>query len=140
MDAIGFLYVSLDSSIVQLHDSLGSAHAHVQRLVSVVKTATVLDEFTTEEQCSVVRFLWAKDSMQRMFIKQTFPVYGGKCLSRKVVHNWVVKFSQGRSKVADDARPGAQGHSAAGRIRSSREINVFFPVSNIGCFTFYNHL
>jgi myo-inositol catabolism protein IolC len=31
-----------------------------------------------------------------------FPVYGGKCLSRKAVHNWVEKFSQGRSKFADD--------------------------------------
>jgi hypothetical protein len=29
-------------------------------------------------------------------------VYGGKCLLRKAVHNWVEKFSQGRSKVADD--------------------------------------
>jgi hypothetical protein len=28
--------------------------------------------------------------------------------SRKAVHNWVEKFSQGRSKVADDARPGAE--------------------------------
>jgi hypothetical protein len=36
-----------------------------------------------------------------------FPVYDGKCLSRKAVHNWVQKFSEGRSKVADDARPGA---------------------------------
>jgi hypothetical protein len=35
-----------------------------------------------------------------------FSVYGGKCLSRKAVHNWVYKFSQARSKVADDARPG----------------------------------
>jgi transposase len=35
-----------------------------------------------------------------------FPVYGGKCLSHKAVHNWVKKFSEGRSKVADDARPG----------------------------------
>jgi hypothetical protein len=31
-----------------------------------------------------------------------FPVYGGKCLSRKAVHNWTEKFSQGRSKVVDD--------------------------------------
>jgi hypothetical protein len=31
-----------------------------------------------------------------------FPVYGGRCLSRKAVHNWVEKFSQGRLKVADD--------------------------------------
>jgi hypothetical protein len=29
-------------------------------------------------------------------------------LSRKAVHNWVEKFSQGGSKVADDARPGAE--------------------------------
>jgi hypothetical protein len=35
-----------------------------------------------------------------------FPVYDGKCLLHKAVHNGVEKFSQGRSKVADDARPG----------------------------------
>jgi hypothetical protein len=40
--------------------------------------------------------------------KEIFPVYGGKCLSRKAVHSWVEKFCQGRSKVADDARPGAE--------------------------------
>jgi hypothetical protein len=40
MDAIGFLCVSLGSSIVQLPDN-----AHVQRLVSVVKMATVLEEY-----------------------------------------------------------------------------------------------
>jgi hypothetical protein len=37
-----------------------------------------------------------------------FPVYGEKCLSHKAVHNWVEKFSQGRSKVADYARQGAE--------------------------------
>jgi hypothetical protein len=31
-------------------------------------------------------------------------VYGGKCLSRKAVHNWVEKFFQGRLIVADDAQ------------------------------------
>jgi hypothetical protein len=34
--------------------------------------------------------------------KEMFPVYGVKCLSRKAVHNRVVKFSQGRSKIVDD--------------------------------------
>jgi transposase len=38
--------------------------------------------------------------------KEMFPVYSAKCLSRKVVQNWVEKFSQERSKVADNARPG----------------------------------
>jgi hypothetical protein len=38
--------------------------------------------------------------------EEVFPVYSGKCLSRKAVYNWVEKFSQGCSKVADDAQPG----------------------------------
>jgi hypothetical protein len=37
-----------------------------------------------------------------------FPVYDVKCRLRKAVHSWVAIFSQGRSKVADDARPGAE--------------------------------
>jgi hypothetical protein len=37
-----------------------------------------------------------------------FPVYGGTCLSRKAVNNWVEKFCKERSEVADDARPGAE--------------------------------
>jgi hypothetical protein len=37
-----------------------------------------------------------------------FPVYGGKCSTRKVIHKWVEKFFQARSKVADDARPSAE--------------------------------
>jgi hypothetical protein len=31
-----------------------------------------------------------------------FPIYGGKCLLGKAIHNWVEKFSLGRSKVTDD--------------------------------------
>jgi hypothetical protein len=62
---------------------------------------TVL-ECTTEEQRSVVRFLWAKRLDVKHTDKEMFPVYGGKCLSRKAVHNWVDRFSEGRSKVSDD--------------------------------------
>jgi hypothetical protein len=40
--------------------------------------------------------------------KQMFLVYCGKCLSLKAVHNWVDKFSQGHSKIADDAGPGGE--------------------------------
>jgi hypothetical protein len=40
--------------------------------------------------------------------KEMCPIYGGKSLSRKAVHNYVEKFSQGLSKVADDARLGAE--------------------------------
>jgi hypothetical protein len=48
-----------------------------------------------------VHFLWAKDIHREMF-----PVYGGKCLLHKAVHNGAEKFSQGRSKVAGDEQPG----------------------------------
>jgi hypothetical protein len=101
---------------------VADAHAHVQRLVSVVKVATVLEEYTTEEQRSVVRFLWARGLNVNDIHKQMFPVYGGKCLSLKAVHIWVDKFSQGRSKVADDARPVRPAEiatEATGRVDSS---------------------
>jgi hypothetical protein len=84
-------------------DCIADAHVHVQMLVSVVKMATVLEEYTTEEQRSVVHFLWAKGPSVKDIHKEMFPVYGGKCLLFKPVHNWVKKFSQGCSKVADDA-------------------------------------
>jgi hypothetical protein len=35
--------------------------------------------------------------------KEIFPVYGGKCLSHKKVHNWVEKFFQGLPSIAVDA-------------------------------------
>jgi hypothetical protein len=111
--------------------------------------ATVLDVCTTEEQRSVVRFLWAKGPNTNNIHKEMFPVYGRKCLSRKAVHNWVKKFSHGRSKVADDARRDAEvdettvigivccGFGPTGKAmeqvyqcwwRICREINFFFQV------------
>jgi hypothetical protein len=85
-----------------------------------------------------------------------FPVYGGKCLSRKAVHNWVDKFSQGRSEVTDDSRPGAavaettikrlrrtgkaMGHVYQCRWRICREINVFSSFEYMTCFTLYIYL
>jgi hypothetical protein len=70
---------------------------------------TVLEEYPTEEQRSVMRFFFVGKGLSAEDIhKEMFRVYGGKCLSRKAVHNWVEKFSQGLLKVADDARPGAE--------------------------------
>jgi hypothetical protein len=70
--------------------------------------ATVLEENTTEEQHSLVRFLWTKVISEKDIHKVMFPVYGGKFLSRKAVHKLVEKFSRGRPNVEDDARPGAE--------------------------------
>jgi hypothetical protein len=57
--------------------------------MSVIKMATVVDEYSTEEQSSLMRFLWAKERNAKDIHKKIFPVYGAKCLSRKAVHNWV---------------------------------------------------
>jgi hypothetical protein len=48
--------------------------------------ATVLMECSTEEQCSLARFLWEKGLTAKDIHKETFPVYGGKCLLLKAVH------------------------------------------------------
>jgi hypothetical protein len=85
------------------HDFQYDPRTYGQRSVSVVKMVTVLEGCTTKQQCSVVRFLWAKGPSAKDIHEEMFHVYGWKCLSCKVVHN-----SQGLSKVTDDARPGAE--------------------------------
>jgi hypothetical protein len=67
---------------------------------------TVLEEYTTEEENFVVYFLWPKGLNAKDIHKEMFPVYGGKCLSYKAIHNCVETFSEGCSKVPDDAQPG----------------------------------
>jgi hypothetical protein len=84
---------------------VAGTQAHVQRLFSVVIMATVFVDCISEEQRSVVRFLLAKGLIALDMHKEIFPVYCGKCLSRKAVHSWVEKFSQGHSKITDDAGP-----------------------------------
>jgi hypothetical protein len=65
--------------------------------------AIVLEGCTTEQH-----FLWAKELNAKDIHKETFPVYGGRCLSRKAVHNSIEKSSEGRLKFADDTRAGAE--------------------------------
>jgi hypothetical protein len=54
--------------------------------------ATVLEESNTEKQrCCAI--LLAKGLNAKDIHKEMFPVYDGKCLLRKVVHNWVANVS-----------------------------------------------
>jgi hypothetical protein len=55
---------------------------------------TVFEKYTTEEQRSVVRLLWAKIQSAKDINREMFPVYVGKCLSRKAIHNCVEKRSK----------------------------------------------
>jgi transposase len=86
-------------------------------------------------------FLWEKGFNAKDIHTVIFPVYGGKCLSRKAVQNWVKKFSQRRSKVADDARPGrpveiateATVQRVEDLIRADRRITMDNAVTALGC-------
>jgi hypothetical protein len=98
--------------------------AHGQRLVSVVKMVTVLEDCNTKEQRFVVRFLWAKGLNAKDIHNEIVPVYGGKCLPCKAVHSWVKQFSQECSKVADDARPGAEVAETAAEKTSVLQVST----------------
>jgi hypothetical protein len=54
---------------------------------------TVLEEYSTERQCSLVCFLSAKGHNSKVIHKEMFPGYGGKYLSHKAVQNWVANVS-----------------------------------------------
>jgi hypothetical protein len=62
--------------------------AHVQRLVSVVKTATVLEGVLSKSSVLFCVLCGQKDSMQRTFIKKCFMFTVGNVLSRKAVQPW----------------------------------------------------
>jgi hypothetical protein len=72
---------------------------HDQRLVSVVKMATVLEGRTIEKQRSVLIFLWTKGLSAKDIHNEMLPAYGGKCLSRKAIRKWVEKRGK---RFADD--------------------------------------
>jgi hypothetical protein len=62
--------------------------------------------YKREAFCCAFFLLLAKGLNANNIHEEMFPVYGGKCFLCKAVHNWVEKFSRGRSKVADDAQTG----------------------------------
>jgi hypothetical protein len=85
--------------IVQAAD----AHAQIQRLVSVVKIETVLQEYPTEEQNSIVRCLWAKGLNAKDIHKEMLSVYGGKCCRGKRLTTGSRHFSRTFKSRGDEA-------------------------------------
>jgi hypothetical protein len=104
--------------------------------------------------------VWAKGLNAKDIQKEMFPAYGGKCLSRKGVHNWVEKSGK---RFVDEEEDETEVLKRLRQVRRflccgfrhtgkaighvyqfwrwiRREINVSFPDSNITCFTFYIHL
>jgi hypothetical protein len=159
VDVVGFLYVSLGSSTIQLHDSVGSRRAcHVQRLVSVVKMATVLRGVLTKSSVLLCVFRGQRDSVQRIFINKYFLYTAGSICgvkrfttgSRNSLKDvWKLQMRKRRcgSGWDNSQKTSMMGIRRTGRKmgrmyqcwwRLCREINVL-PGSNIRCLTFYFH-
>ena len=61
---------------------------------------------TTVEQSGILWFLWAKRMAAKDIHKEMLPMDGEHCLSRQAVHNWVQKFSEGRTSIEEEHRVG----------------------------------
>jgi hypothetical protein len=82
------VYHRVAAQSIFMTDYVADAHAHVQRLVSIVKMVSVLEGYTTEVRRSIVLFfLWTKGLNTKDIYKEMFSVYAGKCLLHKAVHN-----------------------------------------------------
>jgi hypothetical protein len=94
MDVICFLCVSLGSTTVQLHDRLDT-----RRACECSKAGFSSQNgnhargmyYRRAEFCCP--FLWGKGLTAKDINTEVFLVYGGKCLSRKAVHNRVTNVS-----------------------------------------------
>jgi hypothetical protein len=74
---------------------VADAHAHVQKVVLVVRMATVISECSIDEQHFVVRKLWAKELSAKNNHKEIFTM--GSVYRVK----W---FSLGRKRFADNVK------------------------------------
>jgi hypothetical protein len=68
--------------------------------------AAHLNMCTTAERRGVVRFMRAIGTAAKDIHKEMPTMYGEHCLSRQAVHNWVQKFSEGRTIIEDEHRVG----------------------------------
>jgi len=103
--------------------------------------AAPLNACTTIEQHGVVRFLWAKGTAAKDIYKEMLPMYGEHYLSRQAVHNWVQKFSEGRTSIEDEHRVGRPVEIAIPAtlqrvediIRADRRVTIDAVATAIGC-------
>jgi hypothetical protein len=157
MEVIGSLCVSLGSSTVQLRDSLCSRRACTcsEAGFSSQNGDRVWGMYYRRALFFCAFFLWAKGLNAKDIHKDMFPVYGGKCLSRKAVHKRYVEirgerfvdFEEVEMEVRKWLRQQSKHFYAAGCdalvIRWDKCIKVgggfvkkymFFPGSSITCF------
>jgi len=65
-----------------------------------------LQDCTIEEQCSVVRFLWAEGVKPVKIHRGMLARYGQSTTSQRKVYEWVESFKSCRTRVTDEGRSG----------------------------------
>jgi hypothetical protein len=86
--------------------------------------------------CAVF-FLWGKGLNAEGTHKEMFLLHGGKCLSRKAIHDWAQKFSPRRSKVSDDTRQGAEVAEITVKALVRRCVSVLVEVTSRNKYIFF---
>jgi hypothetical protein len=158
MEVVGFLCVSLGSSAVQLHDSLGSRRACAcEAGLSSQKSGRAWGVYYRKIALYCEFSVGKKESMQMIFIKKYFLFtvgsacrvkwfttgssncrLGGRCFGDEEVETVVQTWLRQQSKDFY-----AAGFEALVKRRDKCiYVGIIndFPVSNIICFTFYIHL
>ena len=86
-----------------------------------------LQDCTIEEQCGVVRFLWAEGAKLVEIHRHMFAQYGQSTMSQRKVCEWVERFKSGRTRVTDEGhsdRPSTsrtQDHKSRRKASSPQE-------------------
>jgi len=65
-----------------------------------------LQDCTIEEQCGIVRFLWAEGVKPVEIHHHMLAEYGQSTISQHKVYEWVERFESGRTLVTDEGRSG----------------------------------
>jgi transposase len=68
--------------------------------------AAPLSDCTTEEQRSVVRFLWAEGVISARIHRRMFAQYGAFNMHQRKIYEWIERFKEERTSVTDESPPG----------------------------------
>ena len=76
----------------------------------------LLQDFTIEEQCGVVRFLWAEGVKPVEIHCHMLAQYGQSTMSQRKVYEWLERFKSGRTRVTDEGRSGRPSTSRSRKL------------------------
>ena len=93
-----------------------------------------LQDCTIEEQCGIVRFLWAEGVKPVEIHHHMLAEYGQSTISQHKVYEWVERSKLGQTRVTDEARPGRPSTSCSRKASSPQEYrNQLNDITNALC-------